>query len=333
MHNINTDNYCNICQNKIIKISRTNKINGSTNFSWESDSTFKLSKLENAECFLGLCIRCFQTTIYPKFNTNLLYKAEGAETRRFFFEKYYPDKKYSQVRKLNDVKNIYEKMFNEFNRFKNSIDFIALKTLTDNSNDFTILDYGGSDGYIAKIFSLTIQAVSKQKVEIKIYDPSATHLKADQILSDSDFKKNQHKFNLVILSHIIEHTHKPNEILSHAKKFLKPNGVIFCEIPDERQNLIKAFILKKFGLNYHVTHHSKLSLLKLLSNANLKNINTKYINSHSYRGKKMRIILGVGQNNENIINKKSNVFLLVNEIFSFFFMIPIIIFNKIFKTN
>jgi len=62
-------------------------------------------------------------------------------------------------------------------------------------------------------------------------------------------KKNKEKYDLVLISHVLEHTHKPAELLAECRDLIKDKGLIFCKLPDERG--VSASLKKicvRFGL-------------------------------------------------------------------------------------
>ena len=83
-------NNCNICNKKLSKFSKLNYLTKNSNHSWESDSTFEILNLNSCKVYLGFCKNCYQATILPKFNTNLLYNNDSANIRKKHYEKYFP---------------------------------------------------------------------------------------------------------------------------------------------------------------------------------------------------------------------------------------------------
>ena len=236
-------NSCNICDNPITQISLSNKIDSNTRHSWESDSTFEILNLSEVNCFLGFCTKCFQSTIYPKFNTDLIYTNSGSQIRKKYYEKYNKGKIYGGDDKYGKNKNIFELTSNEFNRFKIVSKMISETIRIGEIKTYSILDYAGGDGYISQLFSLLIHTLSKAKVNVQVYD----------LIEWQDFKidksLDRKKFDLIILSHIIEHTHTPRKMVDKVSNYLNSNGIIYCEVPDERINIIK--ILFSNNLNSH----------------------------------------------------------------------------------
>lgn len=80
-------------------------------------------------------------------------------------------------------------------------------------------------------------------------------------------------FDLVIMSHIIEHLIKGEEVLSNIIKKLKTNGLIFIEFPSYHTIYLPS--LKKFGVTFNfyddITHkrlYKKQEIIKFLKKNN-----------------------------------------------------------------
>ena len=315
-------NSCNICDNPITQISLSNKIDSNTRHSWESDSTFEILNLSEVNCFLGFCTKCFQSTIYPKFNTDLIYTNSGVQIRKKYYEKYNKGKIYGGDDKYGKNKNIFELTSNEFNRFKIVSKMISETIRIGEIKTYSILDYAGGDGYISQLFSLLIHTLSKAKVNVQVYD----------LIEWQDFKidksLDRKKFDLIILSHIIEHTHTPRKMVDKVSNYLNSNGIIYCEVPDERINITKI-LFYKFGLHYHVTYHTRRSIYKLFQNSDFQNIKTRYIYNSSNRGNKARAIVAVAGKKEKFNKNKNRETYRIYEILSFFYSIFIYFLHKI----
>ena len=52
-------------------------------------------------------------------------------------------------------------------------------------------------------------------------------------------------FDAITLSHVIEHVHEPGVLLSSAQRLLKPDGILYIDIPN-----IRSLGAKTFGPNW-----------------------------------------------------------------------------------
>jgi 2-polyprenyl-3-methyl-5-hydroxy-6-metoxy-1,4-benzoquinol methylase len=68
-------------------------------------------------------------------------------------------------------------------------------------------------------------------------------------------------FDIIWMSHVLEHLIRPDIFLNHIKKNLKNNGIFFIEVPScEHKSTLDASIFE----NPHIHHFSKKSLLRLV---------------------------------------------------------------------
>ncbi len=77
------------------------------------------------------------------------------------------------------------------------------------------------------------------------------------------------KFDLLLLSHVIEHLPDIEASLKNILQVLKPNGYLFIEVP----NCCPEMISTSEGHESHLHFFSMQSLLKLLNNLGIKGIN------------------------------------------------------------
>jgi 2-polyprenyl-3-methyl-5-hydroxy-6-metoxy-1,4-benzoquinol methylase len=84
------------------------------------------------------------------------------------------------------------------------------------------------------------------------------------ILEDFD---QQHQFDVVILSNVLEHSLDPIRMLAAIHRLLKPGGIVCISCPNNQSWLRETF--KKYWINWHVpfhlTHFSQKTLSDLLS--------------------------------------------------------------------
>jgi 2-polyprenyl-3-methyl-5-hydroxy-6-metoxy-1,4-benzoquinol methylase len=102
-------------------------------------------------------------------------------------------------------------------------------------------------------------------------DPSDSCIKIAKDLWSIDVKKgffnienfeDEKPFDLIILSHVLEHLIYPSEILSQLKEILSEDGVIYIEVPNllEHNNLTGYFTFE------HVNYFTPLSLENIVKN-------------------------------------------------------------------
>ena len=326
-----SDNFsCNICSQNTIRLTPVYKISESNRVGWENDSTMKLLGLEEVEIQLRICPKCLYSIIFPRFDSKKLYGERGYKVRKDIYESYFPGTIYGEKSNLLNFKQVFSKLSNESLRSYHMMSFIAKRARATfkEVKEIRILDWGGGDGYVSEIYSNLLKAVTGLPVVSFVYD--YTDWKSDSNRVGIENLKHMDTFHLVIFSHVLEHTHDPVATIKTALPFLKDAGLIVCEVPDERLQVVRAVLKRKVGLNYHVAHFSRRSLHKTLEKVGLYNIYTSYQHSSSYRGSSISCIAGIAQKGEGAINIQSNS-LKLYEAFSLIVFLARKIFSKIFK--
>jgi len=136
---------------------------------------------------------------------------------------------------------------------------------TTHRNEISILDIGAGHGFLGMV------AAKNQSITLKKYDmveadseirkgfQSAWHKKFSHIdmLSVASLKAIKDKYDMVVLSHILEHVIDPREFLKDISEYLSPDGIIFIDVPHS------DYLFKK-DVFPHVGFFNKASLSNLI---------------------------------------------------------------------
>jgi len=296
------ENNCNVCKKNKFFYSQKNLVKDSSKTNWEHESTVELANIQQKEFYMGFCLNCWSSKIFPDFDTNLIYQKEsGYECRKKFFEKYNINKNYYKLDDLT-LKKKFKLISSELKRIEEitkDFTFFLNNNFKDNSN-LKILDFGGADGYLSNIIVQLNKLTSNKKISLFNYDPQFENKVSDE------------KFDFIIISHVLEHVHDLDTIFYFLKKVTTENSIIFVEVPDERFLLFKKYFLReKVFLHYHVNYFFKKSLIELF---NIHGFNANFAYKLSaYRGNNLTIISGYA--GKKIHNCKLS---FIHEIFSIF---------------
>lgn len=303
---VGLENYCNVCKKKNFFYSKKNLVQNNSKTNWEHESTVELANISQKEFYMGFCLNCWCSKIFPVFDTNLIYQKEkGYLCRKKYFEKYNIKKKYNDLDGL-DTKKKNKLIINELSRIKEiskNFNFFLNNNFKDSEN-LKILDFGGADGYLSNIIFELGKIISNKKISLFNYDPQ--------------FRKEElnEKYDFIIISHVLEHVHDLDSIFIFLKKVTTENSVIFVEVPDERFMLFKKYFLnEKVFLHYHVNYFFRKSL-NILFNFYGFNTNFSYKLS-TYRGNNLTVISGFA--GIKIPNNKLVFFYEVVDIFKYMF--------------
>lgn len=258
---------------------------------------------DEADVHLRICTDCMHSALWPRFDASLLYGEEGGRVRKEVLASYgetpaVPEKGQGRL----DVKKDFLAMSKDLGRFQRVCRYIAstLDGQFENLEDIRVLDWGGGDGYVSTIYAWALEAVTMVKARSYVYDFTEWATNEGNVVGLKDLDR-MDKFHVLILSGILEHTHDPVGTLRQASQYLHPGGIVICEVPDERYNLLFALLGRKFGLHYHVCHFDERSLFRTLELAGFEGVRTHLDAASSYRGKPIRFFLGVGRKSHNDI--------------------------------
>ena len=195
------------------------------------------------------------------------------------YDHYYRDSnKYTYSNKVPDgLTKIYRDMFS----LCESV--IMTNNPAHENKRFKVLDVGCSIGYFLNMFK------SKGYRYLNGVEPSETCSRVARELYEIDVfpgilseYKSAHKFDLIILTGVLEHISDFNGLIPYAARLLKESGIMMAAVPDA----------KKFSLNpqspfdefsfEHINYFTNQTLSNLLSRFGMKNIYSRTIEGSFY---------------------------------------------------
>ena len=132
-----------------------------------------------------------------------------------------------------------------------------------------ILDVGASRGYFVEKFrqwlpDSTIMAIEPDTSIWPEYRSSVEYWKPKRIENITFFGE---AFELVYMSHTLEHLSTPLPTLRKLRAALAPNGWLLVEVPNIRGSMGIVDVIEELYLDKHVSHLSKNTLCKMLGQA------------------------------------------------------------------
>lgn len=136
----------------------------------------------------------------------------------------------------------------------------------------TVLDYGGDRGqYIPD------EIQTKYVLEVENRTP-VTGVTTISSIDDIE------PVDLVMCCHTLEHVSYPMNLIRDMKRYLKPHGLIYIEVPDEIENLKNP----EFKFHEHINLFTADSLVKIL---NMEGFEPSMVYKLEYRGEEQRFEL------------------------------------------
>ncbi len=287
---------CNVCLNSNYISLFKKKFKLSDDLKWFEKSILKILKKENIDYKINFCFNCFHIFISSSIDSKLLYSTEAANIRKNLFKSVNPNKIYG----YNLAKKFNQK--NENTRIVRLYYDIIKYSRNSKHKEINILDYGGDDGYIIDKLKKKLKKENKKYI-YNIYDPQI------------NTKIEKKGYDIVIISHVLEHISNLNDFFIHLKQYIYKNSLLIIEVPDERSILFKILTRKRIYLDYHLNYFTISSLKFFFKKHNIK-LDLNYIYS-SYRGNKIMSIYGIG------FYKKNNIKIYkFKEILSIIYYLP-----------
>jgi 2-polyprenyl-3-methyl-5-hydroxy-6-metoxy-1,4-benzoquinol methylase len=147
-----------------------------------------------------------------------------------------------------------------------------------------ILDIGAGQGFIFDLLKLKNNDVSYSVVEIDKNIHNELHQKGIRNIYSSWKEIKNYKFDLIILSHVIEHFREPVLYLREIKKLLKKRGCIFVEVPNRDDT-------HKLCLESHLLVFNEKSLRRLIKEIGMQIIDFRSVGRNIDILKKSSILI------------------------------------------
>ena len=210
--------------------------------------------------------------VYECSNCKLYFIDEPSQSEiEFLYNSDFYARNNNIIYKFIDAKIKYARALNRFNYIKKFI------KKTDNLN---VLEIGASDGLLLSIFKKENFNVfgyelneNARKDALKKYDIKMK----DDFLKDKNIDKN--KYNIVIMSHILEHFTNPKYILNSVHNFIGGgvNDILFIEIPyTPNYKIVSKDEMKIFFETEHTVHFNEKNISLLMKECNFKILDICY---------------------------------------------------------
>lgn len=210
--------------------------------------------------------------VYECSNCKLYFIDEPSQSEiEFLYNSDFYARNNNIIYKFIDAKMKYARALNRFNYIKKFI------KKTDNLN---VLEIGASDGLLLSIFK-------KENFNVFGYELNENArndaLKKYDIKMKDDFLKDKNidksKYNIVIMSHILEHFTNPKYILNSVHNFIGggENDILFIEIPyTPNYKIVSKDEMKIFFETEHTVHFNEKNISLLMKECNFKILDICY---------------------------------------------------------
>ncbi len=132
-----------------------------------------------------------------------------------------------------------------------------------------MLELGSGEGFVLEMFEkhgFDVHGIEPSKENIQIINKKIKKGKCEIEFAENITKQDK-KFDVIIMSHVLEHLINHSEVLQNLKKVLSKNGILFLEIPNCEN---KETLEHSIKTQPHLHHFTKLSLEKLMNKLGYK---------------------------------------------------------------
>lgn len=151
------------------------------------------------------------------------------------------------------------------------------------NSESTILDLGSGNGDVSNMIADYARLVvgidhNPEKINYAKHKYKKTNLEFVHMEARDYLINNPNKFDVLILSHVLEHLDNPQEFLLQFKSYFK---YIFIEIPDFDKNYLNHY-RKDLGMSLiysdpdHVSEFDRYEAEQILNDCNLQIIHSEY---------------------------------------------------------
>lgn len=173
------------------------------------------------------------------------------------------------------LRSIYEDYYTDGiseKRWLRAIDVTRnIQSLCKNLSINSVIEIGAGEGsvlkrlsdldFVKELYALEISPTGVETIKNK----KIPRLKECSLFDGYNIPYDNKKFDLAVLSHVIEHVEYPRKLLYEAKRIAK---YVFIEVPlEDTMRLPRDFVFDKVG---HINFYSPKSIRRLIQTCNLK---------------------------------------------------------------
>ena len=178
--------------------------------------------------------------------------------------KYYQSENY--ISHSNTNKGIINKLYHLVRKqsLKSKVKLINQNTKNLKGN---ILDIGCGTGYFLQACKENGWAIDGMEPDITARTQSEANTK-QKIYNNLFDIKEEKKYDIITLWHVLEHVHKLNESIQHIHKLLKPNGILVIAVPNcfSYDSATYKDFWAAYDVPRHLYHFTQNDMDKLLAN-------------------------------------------------------------------
>jgi len=216
-----------------------------------------------------------------KLNIYKIYKCLNCMHIQLFPNNYDPIIYYNNDTQEKESKLINNTDNHTFSEMLKTFHLQRIKILEENikiDNSMKIIDIGGGKCEFANLM-----ITKYNNINIHVLEPGITRInnvycdniiKINALLDDKFADKYQNTFDIVCAFHVLEHVINPINFLNNCYKLLKPNGLLYIEVPNQDDTKIEISDFYKNNIWYceaHISYFTQSTIKYILDKLNIIN--------------------------------------------------------------
>jgi 2-polyprenyl-3-methyl-5-hydroxy-6-metoxy-1,4-benzoquinol methylase len=189
-----------------------------------------------------------------------------------------------------ECKSIQNRSDSEYSKMIIDLHLQRIKILEQHikiDKSMKIIDIGGGKCYFANL-------ISKKYNNIYVLEPGISRInytdennitKINKLLDDNFANENKNNFDVVTAIHVLEHVINPVQFLSNCYKILKPNGLLYIEVPNQDDTRIELSDYYKNNIWYclaHISYFTQNTLKYILNKLKITNYTFDTFERYNY---------------------------------------------------
>lgn len=182
-------------------------------------------------------------------------------------------------------------------RVKDYLSSRLLRRLAGDRKVSTILDYATGNGRFALNAAKQYPGAQVHAVDYQPTPPALLEQNQVRYFEAGPFEQTAQLYDLIVLRHVLEHTHDPVGLITMLGERLTPSGRLYIEVPnlDSGCGRIFATHWKLYYVPRHIYHYTRQSLAEIIERAGLQA--TIAGNEMPMMGNTFAIMTGMDQGN------------------------------------
>ena len=190
-------------------------------------------------------------------------------------------------KKFQEVSKNLQYLLNRYNYDPNhNLRYLALKEIVESYKIQELLVLGCGKGILESILTDSIKCISVDIDPHEIYIAQEINLgKRNRFFIHANIfdieKKLNKRFNIVLISEVLEHLENDKKCIKMVKNLLKPNGIFILTVPNVNRliNKIRQFcnLEIQFMSDTHKREYTRQKIIELLNTFGFNVIREKYV--------------------------------------------------------